>query len=326
MRFLLSLALLALPFAAHAACEGRDLRPDLTAQEQGELQQALKDFPFPEGNHWIARKDKTVLHLIGTLHINDPRMDAVVERLKPTLSQADAFYFEVTQDAMATFEQNLAHDPSPVIITSGPTLIELMSEEDWAALSAGLAERGIPSWMGAKMRPWFLSMMLSVPPCISEDPDAKYGMDARLTDLATENGIPQHSLERIDDLMAIFDSHPIEEQVQSLVRMAGALEASEDQLATMADAYLEEKHGQILQLARLQGLDASGLDPQVFEEEWNGFEQKLLIDRNNDWMDHILDIQDQVAVIAIGAGHLGDDHGLLNQLHQAGYTLTRAPF
>jgi len=326
MRGLLFLICFLLPVSVQAACEGRDLRTDLAPAARTELQQSLADIPYREGNHWIATKGDTVLHLIGTMHTNDPRMDAVVERLTPTLSQADAFYFEVTQDEMDAWELKLAHDPSPIMITSGPTLIDLMPEEDWAALSAGLAERGVPGWMAAKMRPWFLSMMLSVPPCLVQDPTSNHGMDARLNDLAVDQGIPQHSLERIEDLMAMFDTHPIEKQAQSLARMADAFEGSEDQLATMANAYLEEQHGEVLQLARILGRDASGLEPEIFDEEWSEFEQQLLIERNNNWMQPILSIQDQTAVIAVGAGHLSDHHGLLNQLEQAGYTLTRAPF
>ncbi len=326
MRFLFVFLFSLLPLSAYAACEGRDLRSDMSAEMQQELQQSLTDFPFPEGNHWTATKGDTVLHLIGTVHTNDPRMDAVVERLAPTLSQADVFYFEVTKAEMDAFQNDLAQDLSPVLITSGPTLIDMMSEEDWAALSKGLADRGIPGWMGAKMRPWFLSMTLGVPPCMIQDPDANYGMDARLTDLAKENGIPQHSLEQIDELMAMFDEFPMEKQVQSLVRMADAFESSEDQLTTMLNTYLEEKHGEIIQFARLQGLESSGLTQEIFDEEWGGFEKQLLVERNNNWMQHILDIQDQMAVIAVGAGHLGGEHGLLKQLEQSGYTLERAVF
>ncbi len=317
---------LLLPITAHAACEGRDLRLDLSAESQADLEKTISDIPFPEGNHWIATKDGTVLHLIGTLHTSDPRMAPVVERLEPVLSQADAFFFEVTQDEMDAFEKDLADDFSPVLITSGPTLIDLMSEEDWTALSATLAERGIPAWMAAKMRPWFLSMMLGIPPCLMNTPDFDRGMDMRLTELAEQHGIPQYSLERIEDLIAMFDSHPLEEQVASLTRLAGALQAGDDQMITMANAYIEEQHAAIIELAKIQGLDASGMTPEEFNAEWKGFEDQLLVQRNANWMEKILDLKDQTAVIAVGAGHLSNDYGLLNQLQQAGYTLERAEF
>ena len=105
---------------AHAACEGRDLRRDLSPEDQAALDKTLDDIAFPEGNHWIATKNETVLHLIGTLHTNDVRMGPVVDRLAPVLSRADAFYFEVTKTAMDAFERDLAKDFSPVLITSGP--------------------------------------------------------------------------------------------------------------------------------------------------------------------------------------------------------------
>ncbi|MEX0308466.1 MAG: TraB/GumN family protein [Ruegeria sp.] len=317
---------LLLPITAQAACEGRDLRLDLSAETQAELDKTISDIPFPEGNHWIATKDGTVLHLIGTLHTNDSRMGQVVDRLAPVLSQADAFYFEVTKNEMDAFEKDLSKDFSPVLITSGPTLVDLMSEEEWADLSATLAERGIPSWMAAKMRPWFLSMMLGIPPCLMDTPDFDRGMDTRLTELAEEHDIPQYSLERIEDLIALFDSHSLEEQVASLTRLAGALQAGDDQLITMANAYIEEQHAAIMELAKMQGLDASGLTPEEFEAEWQSFEDQLLVQRNASWMEKILKLKDQTAVIAVGAGHLSNHYGLLNQLQQAGYTLERAEF
>ncbi|EEE38991.1 GumN family protein [Rhodobacteraceae bacterium KLH11] len=326
MRLLSICLCLLLPFTARAACEGRDLRLDLPPDIQAGLAQTISNIPFPEGNHWIATKDGTTLHLIGTLHTNDARMGPVVERLAPVLSQADAFFFEVTQNDMDVFEKNLANDFSPVLITSGPTLVDLMPEEDWAALSATLAERGIPSWMAAKMRPWFLSMMLGIPPCLMNTPDFDHGMDARLTELAEEHGIPQHSLERVEDLITMFDSHPLEEQVASLTRLAGALQAGDDQMITMANAYLEEQHAAIIELAKIQGLEASGLTEEEFAAEWEGFEDQLLVQRNANWMEKILSLKNQTVVIAVGAGHLGNDFGLLNQLQQAGYSLERAAF
>ncbi len=326
MRLLICLFFCLFPLGAFAACEGRDLRHDLSPEMRSDLDAALSDILFPEGNHWIATKGNTTLHLIGTLHTNDERMGAAVERLAPALTQADAFFFEITQKDMKEFERDLANDFSPVLITSGPTLVDLIDEEDWAELSKILAERGFPSWMAAKMRPWFLSMMLGIPPCLMQSPDADRGMDKRLSELADAHGIPQHSLERVEDLIAMFDSHPIEEQAQSIVRLAGALQAGDDQMVTMANAYMEEKHAEIIELARLQGLEASGLSHEEFDAEWRSFEEQMLVVRNANWMRQILELEDQTAVIAVGAGHLSADHGLLNQLQQAGYTLSRADF
>ena len=327
MRLLLAFVISCLlPATAFAACEGRDLRLDLTAGDRAALDAELAEIPFAEGNHWIARKDGTTLHLVGTLHTSDPRMDAIVGRLTPALSQADAFWFEVKKTDMEAFEQGLATDFSPVLITSGPTLIDLLDDESWAALSNRLAERGIASWMAAKMKPWFLSMMLGIPPCIVKTPGADRGMDQRLTELAEAHDIPQHSLEQVSDLIAIFESHPIEEQAQSIVRMADAFEAGDDHMVTMANAYMEERHAEILLVARLLGQETSEIAQDEFDKEWATFEDQLVVQRNRNWLTHILGIQGQTAVIAVGAGHLAGEEGLLHQLEQAGYDLQRAEF
>ena len=40
---------LLVPVAAHATCQGRDPRLDLTPESQVELEQAIGKVPFPEG-------------------------------------------------------------------------------------------------------------------------------------------------------------------------------------------------------------------------------------------------------------------------------------
>ena len=59
----------------------------------------LHDTPYPTGNHWIATKDDRRLNIIGTMHISDPRMDAVTEQLAPVIQSADVLLVEATRDA-----------------------------------------------------------------------------------------------------------------------------------------------------------------------------------------------------------------------------------
>ena len=94
-----------------------------------------------------------------------------------------------------------------MLITTGLTLVDLMSEENWAALSATLEKRGIHIWLAAKMRPYLLSMLLGIPTCLMSTPDFDRGMNTRLTELAEPRRFPQYSLERHEDLISLFDGH-----------------------------------------------------------------------------------------------------------------------
>ncbi|MCE8510890.1 TraB/GumN family protein [Ruegeria pomeroyi] len=326
MRFLSVLLLLLMPLAAQAACDGHDLRDDLPGEIRAEMEQAAAAIPFPEGNHWVATRGDTVLHLIGTLHVNDPRMGPAIERLKPVIASADAAWFELNSSDLAAFEREVMGNPKVALITEGPTLIELMSEEGWNRIARALAERNVPGWMGAKMQPWVLGSILSLPPCLLRDPEARQGMDRRLAALADSHGLPQHSLETGAELLALFTATPIEQQARELDMFSAMLGADADQLATLSAIYFEERHAEFMEFSRRDAMARSGLTPEEFAPLWDSFMLELVEGRNRNWMRHVLDIRDQTAVIAVGAAHLHGNQGLLNLLAEAGYSLNRVAF
>ena len=49
---------------------------------------------------------------------------------------------------------------------TGPTLTDQLPPEVWTDLSTALANRGIPAFMAAKFRPWYISVMLGMPPLL----------------------------------------------------------------------------------------------------------------------------------------------------------------
>ncbi|WP_239059925.1 TraB/GumN family protein [Ruegeria sp. PrR005] len=326
MRFLAVFLFLTMPMAAFAACEGRDLRDDLPNDVRAEMEQAAAATPYPEGNHWVATRGITVLHLIGTLHVNDPRMGPAADRLEPLIERANSVWFELNAADLAAFEREVMSNPKVALITEGPTLIELMSEEGWNRVAQALAERNVPAWMGAKMQPWVLGSVLSLPPCLMRDPEAKRGMDKRLSVLADMHDVPQHSLETGAELLALFTATPIEEQARELEMFSGSLGADADQLATLSEIYFEERHAEFIEFSRRDALARTGLSPESFDPLWESFMLDLVEGRNRNWMRHILDIRDKTAVIAVGAGHLHGESGLLNLLALEGYTLERAAF
>ncbi|MCV2888681.1 TraB/GumN family protein [Ruegeria aquimaris] len=326
MRFLAVFLFLTMPMAAFAACEGRDQRGDLPNEVRAEMERAAAAIPYPEGNHWVATRGNTVLHLIGTLHVNDPRMGLAADRLEPLIERASSVWFELNPADLAAFEREVMSNPKVALITEGPTLIELMSEEGWKRIAQALAERNVPAWMGAKMQPWVLGAVLSLPPCLLRDPEAKQGMDKRLSVLADMHDVPQHSLETGAELLALFTATPIEEQARELEMFADNLGADADQLATLSAMYFEERHAEFMEFSRRDAIARSGLSPEVFDPLWDSFMVTLVEGRNRNWMRHILDIRDQTAVIAVGAGHLHGESGLLNLLALEGYLLERAAF
>ena len=67
---------------------------DLRA-ERDRLDAELDAMPYATGNHWRAEKDGEVIHLIGTMHLSDPRLDGPVDRLRPVIAEAGALLLEL---------------------------------------------------------------------------------------------------------------------------------------------------------------------------------------------------------------------------------------
>lgn len=327
-RWLLSLALFCTATSAQAAfCTGTDLRDTLTDSEQAAIAQAMETTPYAKGNHWIARKGDQTLHVIGTMHLDDPRWAPVIAATAPLIEQADLLFVEMTEEDQKGMQRALADQPEKVFITEGPTLPELLSDSDWQQLSEVMADRGLPSFMAAKMQPWMQTMMLGMPKCVIANPDlAKGGLDMRLMTIARDAGVPVQSLEGFEALYGLIADGTVEEQLDMLMATLPFASDSEDQFVTTAQFYFEEDTAAAWEFARIISHRRSDLPPDEIEALLQEFKTKLLDTRNHAWMDPILAAEQDTIVVAVGALHLMGSEGVLNLLDQAGYSLERAAF
>ncbi|SDB04271.1 hypothetical protein SAMN02927930_00174 [Pseudidiomarina indica] len=111
--------------------------------------------------------------------------------------------------------------------------------------------------------------------------------------------------------LQVFDSLPLAEQVTSLLEVALNPEQTKVELKALEELYLSDNsealHRHIL--AESEGT------PQ--------FEEAVLIERNHRWVEQLQEILPQhSSFIAVGAGHLGGQDGLIQLLQQQGYQLT----
>lgn len=319
---------LGLATATQAACIGQDLTPQLLPEERAAVDAALAETPYAEGNHWIATKGDDVLHLIGTLHLSDARLDAPAARLMPLLDDAALLLLEITEPDQKKMEREMMSNPAAFMLT-GKTLPELLPEEDWQALSEAMEQRGMPAFMGAKMQPWYVSMLLSIPSCMTDLLKQKDGLDFRMEAQAQARGVPTQSLEPYDTFVRLFADIPMDTQLAMIRAALTSPEDSENLFETMLDSYFDERatEGQLV-------LEALGprLTPlnEAENDAVNAFmDEALLKDRNHAWLPVILDAlarTDGPVVAAFGAAHLSGAEGMLSLLAGEGFTIARAAF
>lgn len=320
----LFLALSTATASAQAACSGTDLFTTMPAEELAALHDTAAEAPHPEGILWRAEKDGRVLHLVGTMHLHDPRHQVTLDRVTPMIEDADTVFLELGAGDEARLQRMIAEDPALAFITEGPTLPDLLEPEVWNDLKAAMAERGMPGFMVAKMKPWMAMANLGMTRCDMENiQKGLRGLDAMISELAIDLGKPPVALEPVDTALKLFSEYTQEEQLELLrLSLLQQTENSADMSVTVAEAYFREEIQVIWEFTMALSRQMSDLSPEELEAEIAKLEELLIVRRNAAWMDLILG-SDTDDVIAVGALHMPGRAGLLSLLEEAGFTVTR---
>ncbi|MEM0950319.1 MAG: TraB/GumN family protein [Pseudomonadota bacterium] len=310
--------LAALPL--HAACAGANLIDELGPDDRTTLDSLVAVHPYPTGNLWRADKPGSTVHVVGTIHVPDPRLDPIARRVLPWVAEADVLILEASSDMQTDLQRRMVENPSMAFLTEGPTLIDILGDDTWGDLADELRARGVPPFMAAKFKPWLMAMTLAIPSCALDAlGSGQMGLDGRLEVGAREAGTPIAVLDNIEAVINLLGAGTIEEQVDML-RIALATEQdNEAAFSTTLDSYFAGQHRELWEFSRLMTRQGEIDDPDA---AFDRFETSLLITRNADWERKVAPlVADRSAVLAVGAAHLSGETGVLRALERLGYTL-----
>jgi uncharacterized protein len=263
---------------------------------------------------WRLSDADSEVYIFGTFHIlpaslawTTPALDAAMEKTPVTMTEADTDSPEA-QAKMAALVQELGLNPPGVTLSSqlGPAR---------AKQFAAVAERyGIPMAALEPMRPWLALLSLSVGAMQSQGYSSESGAEGViLTKAAAQKDEIAH------------------------------LETAEFQIRALAslgnDEWLADFERSIEQIADFEGFSRRTLeawrtgDLQSIEEEMigpmrsaaPGAYNSLIVDRNKTWVAQIEEIMrgSDDYFIAVGAGHLIGEDGVVEMLEGKGYTIKR---
>lgn len=306
---------------AQADCLGSNLIEALPADVRDDLVARAGSVPFATGNAWQATRGDEVVTLLGTYHADDPRHAATIAAVTPLIANAKTLLVEAGPDEEKALIARMAREPSLMLITDGPTLPELMPEEEWKDLARAMTDRGVPAFMAAKFQPWYISVVLSLPGCGMEGM-AKRGLDGMVMDAARDANVPVKALEPYDTVFGIFGDLSMDDQL-SMIRATMATEdQSEDLAVTLAETYFSGQSRLIWEFTRYQALQLPDQSPDEVEAEFARMEDVMMIRRNQAWIPVIEEAAAKGPVFAaFGALHLSGEDGVLNLLQDAGFAI-----
>ena len=317
-----ALTSLLLPTAAIAqSCGTENLLDSLSDTQSARLEELVADHPFPQGILFKAIKPGSEVTVAGTIHIPDPRLQPIIEKLRADVTSADLLILEATTEDQAGLQARATTNPDLFFFTEGPTLIDLLTEDEWAEITERLSAIGIPGFLAAKFKPWYLGLTLAIPPCIvSQLATGAKGLDASLQTIAEDANVEIATLDDIDALLNLLSGDPLDEQLDGL-RLSLELQGDGDVMtSTLVESYFQGRIRETWELGRIL-IEESGFEnaTQLFDDMNNN----ILVGRNKDWEPKIADlVEGKDAVLAVGAAHLSGESGVLRALERAGYEIT----
>lgn len=243
-------------------------------------------------------------YLFGTIHLICPEDFFIPEQLPAALQTCEQLVLEIDMADPTLMQKMQAGMMNPEMKNIKSDLqaedAQVVNDALVKAMGVGIDQMGI-------LKPWALSTMVSVALCLECQQPAQY--ETELMKLAQKDSLPLVGLETVEEQLAMFDKMPYEKQLEMLVDDIKDIEGNKQLFAEMVEHYKAQ--------------DALGLyELMLQQEEMEEFGEFLLDARNKRWipvMDKLM--SEKACFIAVGAGHLGGENGVIQLLKSKGYTV-----
>lgn len=254
-------------------------------------------------------------YVFGTHHFAPLSLLDSIKGLDAALQNADKVYGELDMQA--------AMDPSALMgmqqmmmAPADSTIDKVLTTKQLADLNMAWAKYGtdqIPLNALYVLKPAGLSTQLAALMSAKVLPDINVGqgIDNELQVRARKAGKQVAGLETMEFQTNMLLGDPISKQAEDLVETIEDIDAEAGKLVRLTNAYLAQNYKDIETICAESVLK----NPESAE--------KMIISRNNNWMKQLEpEMKNTNLLVVVGAGHLVGDKGILNQLKQAGYTVT----
>lgn len=267
---------------------------------------------------WKVTGDKLAKpsYLFGTYHLISGNFIDSVAQLPRVIQDVDAVWVEIEADSMknANF---LAKSAQMLQAPQDSTLDKLLKGEDFKVVQQvidkhfGFLGVGIEPFLQLKPAAIANQLVMFQAAQILQNIDTGNLLDGAVQRRVNELGKPAHSLETTDFQINLLFGSPLAKQTTDLLEMCKADDHVSEALTSMTRAYQEQNLKKLLEIMQDPAIGGNKDDLKA-----------LIFDRNRNWVKKLVPVMEQQSVlVAVGAGHLPMSEGLIELLHQAGYTV-----
>ena len=243
-------------------------------------------------------------YLFGTFHLMCKDDIHLSSQLKTAVAQVNKVYMEMDMDDPATMMGGLLF----MTMKNGKTLEQLYTPAEYKKVKDFFTDSlHTPLAFLQTMKPMLLEALLypKLMPCKNIS-----GVEEELMKIVKQEKKEIIGLETMEFQAAVFGSIPYTEQAKELLNAIDSLASYKDMFDTMMNVYKSQRIGKIETLFNKS------------EFGMKDHQDILLDDRNKNWVSQLKNITKTNSVfVAVGAGHLVGDKGLIALLRKEGYTV-----
>ena len=251
-------------------------------------------------------------YLFGTIHMICSEDALLSDSLKDAIKNSDVVYFEVDMDNL--FE--MLGVVRKMKMRNDTTLADLLDKEDYEKVKKYFEDKGtlLPFSILETYKPLVAASMLMEGGTECQTPEA---MEEVIMKEAKRYNKTVKGLETMAYQMSIFDTIPYKAQALQLVKYVDEVDKGETD---------NKEYDELLQAYKDQ--DLSKLEELTKSTDMGiaNFTDILLYNRNQNWVEELkVILKDKPVIVAVGAGHLPGEKGVINLLRKAGYTVKPVP-
>lgn len=267
---------------------------------------------------WAMSDEDSTVYLLGTVHILHPDLDWRTPYLDTVLEEVEQVWFEADTLSPEANAQMTTLIPQLGLNTTDTPMTQRLSDEANADLATFAGRLGAnPDQLRAALdpyQPWIATIQLAVLQMQAAGYDPASGVEVVLNQRLADQGKTFHYLETVEEQLRFFADMPYETQLANLELSLHEAVENPDMFDDLVGAWAE---GDMDRLNEIMNSDMREQTPELYEV--------ILVQRNRNWAPEIaaaLD-GDEDVLIAVGAGHMPGEEGVIALLQNQGLEVRR---
>lgn len=257
---------------------------------------------------WQVNSEQNRIYLLGSIHLLREQDYPIPSAIYDAYENAEILIMELDMDDMDPAEgQALTKELG--MIQDDRTLSDLMGSELYGEAETLAAAAQIPIALLAKSEPWYAAMTVEIMLLMRMGFNPQYGIETHFMNLAADDGKEILGFETMRQQLELLDGLSPEVQRDMLIQALAEGIELHALMDPMIDAWSK---GDVTFIADNLLADI---------EDYPEINQAIVVDRNIDWTNQIVDLlnDNEDYLVIVGTLHLVGDQGVPNLLQSRDY-------